>query len=106
MCTVFEASWGGEDCLTGGLYSGCGPQCDAGKINCALHGGLAARVCARIGLAALRGRPRRRAVRARDAGRSEGGGWDGSVGRDREVGKAFERLHLDHERGRCESIVN
>ena len=35
-----------------------------------------------------------------------GGGWDGSVGRDREVGKAFERLHLDHERGRCESIVN
>ena len=25
---------------------------------------------------------------------------------EREVGKAFERLHLDHERGRCESIVN
>ena len=28
-----EASWDGEDCLTGGMYSGCGPQCDAGWIN-------------------------------------------------------------------------
>eukprot|EP00964_Phaeocystis_antarctica_P127645 scaffold91333_cov64-Phaeocystis_antarctica.AAC.3 len=39
---------------------------------------LAARVCARIGRAALRGHPRRRAVHARSAGRSEGGSWDGS----------------------------
>ena len=28
-----EASWEGEDCLTGGMYSGLGPQCDAGWIN-------------------------------------------------------------------------
>ena len=28
-----EASWEGKDCLTGGMYSGCGPQCDAGWIN-------------------------------------------------------------------------
>ena len=28
-----EASWEGEDCLTGGMYSGDGPQCDAGWIN-------------------------------------------------------------------------
>ena len=28
-----KASWDGEDCLTGGMYSGCGPQCDAGWIN-------------------------------------------------------------------------
>jgi hypothetical protein len=62
-----------------------------------LQGGLAARVCACIGRAALRGHPRRRAVHARGAGRSEGGDWDGRAGREREVGTALERLHLDHE---------
>ena len=30
---TFEACWEGEDCLTGGMYTGCGPLCDAGKIN-------------------------------------------------------------------------
>ena len=47
----------------------------------ALQGALAARVRACVGRAALRGRPRRRAVHAPCAGRSEGrGGWDGGVG--------------------------
>ena len=43
----------------------------------------------RVGRAALRGRPRRRAVRARGAGRSEGGGWGGIWEGERQLWSAL-----------------
>ena len=40
-----KASWDGEDCLTGGMYSGNGPQCDAGWINWIFQKLFAFEVC-------------------------------------------------------------
>ena len=40
-----KANWDGEDCLTGGMYSGNGPQCDAGWINWIFQKLFAFEVC-------------------------------------------------------------